>query len=124
MLIDDDNEDNYFHQLVIDEMNITENVEMALSGFDALDYLKNDNQTPPELIFLDINMPKMNGWEFLEEHNKLPETQKAKVIVIMLSSKANQEDVERTTQFPEKINFTTKPITEESVLKILEQYYP
>ena len=123
LLIDDDAEDNYFHQVVIDEMNITEHVEVALDGLEALRFLKKENQTPPELIFLDINMPKMNGWEFLKEHNKLSENQKAKVIVVMLSS-SNPEDKKRATEFPETIDFNYKPLTEKSVTKILEDYFP
>lgn len=123
LLIDDDAEDNYFHQVVIDEMNITEHVEVALDGLEALRFLKKENQTPPELIFLDINMPKMNGWEFLKEHNKLSENQKAKVIVVMLSS-SNPEDKKRAAEFPETIDFNYKPLTEKSVMKILEDYFP
>ena len=124
MLIDDDTDDNFFHKMVIDEMNITKNVEVTLSSFEALDFLKKEKQTQPELIFLDINMPKMNGWEFLEEHSKLSEEQKAKVIIIMLSSPKDSDDIKRAAGFPETIDFNYKPLTEKSMIKILEQYFP
>ena len=124
LLIDDDSEDNYFHQMTIDEMNITELVEVALNGFAALDYLKKENQTPPELVFLDINMPKMSGWEFLAAHAALDESQKAKVIVIMISSATNPEDIKRAAQFQETITFSSKPLTESALTKIVAQYFP
>ena len=124
VLIDDDADDNFFHKLVIDEMNCSEHVEVTLSGFSALGFLKKVNQSKTDLIFLDINMPKMNGWEFLEEHNKLSKEQKAKVIIIMLSSPKDPDDIKRAAQFSETIDFNYKPLTEKSLMKILEQYFP
>jgi CheY-like chemotaxis protein len=124
LLIDDDDDDNYFHKMIIDEMNITEHVEVALNGLEALDYLKDENKTKPDLVFLDINMPKMNGWEFLEEHKKLCQEQKAKIIVIMLTTSSNAEDKKRAGQCHEVTNFNSKPLTKEMLTAILEQYFP
>lgn len=124
MLIDDDADDNYFHKIVIDEMNVTEHVEIALDGLEALNYLKKDNQTPPDLIFLDINMPKMNGWEFLEEHNKLSQEQKANIIVVMLTTSSNPEDKKRAEQYADATAFKSKPLTKEMLTEIIERYFP
>ena len=124
VLVDDDADDNYFHKMIIDEMGVTEHLEVTCSGFEAIDFLKKKNQPSPELIFLDINMPKMSGWEFLEEHSKLKEEQKAKVIVIMLSSTKNPEDVKRAAGFSETIEFNYKPLTEKALFKIFEDYFP
>lgn len=124
MLIDDDEDDNYIHQMVIEEMNITEHVEVAFDGLEALDYFKKAKQTPPDLVFLDINMPKMNGWEFLEEHNKLNEDQKANVIVIMLTTSTNPEDKKRAGQYADATAFKSKPLTKEMLTEVLERYFP
>jgi len=124
LLIDDDADDNFFHKMVIDEMNCTEHVEVAFNGLEAIDYLKNENQPKPDLVFLDINMPRMNGWEFLEAHSKLKQEQKAKVIVIMLSTLKDPDDLKRAAQFSEIIDFNYKPLTENSLMQILEQYFP
>ena len=124
VLVDDDDDDNYFHKMVIDEMNVAEHVAETSSGFEVLDFLKRENQTPPELLFLDINMPKMNGWEFLDEHTKLAENQKAKVIIIMLSTVMNPVDVARAATFSETIDFNYKPLTQESLSKILAEHFP
>ena len=124
LLIDDDDDDNYFHKMIIDEMNITEHVEVALNGLEALNYLKNENQYKPDLVFLDINMPKMNGWEFLEAHSKLSKEQKAKEIVVMLTTSSNPEDKKRAEQYSEVTDFNSKPLTKEMLTVILERYFP
>ena len=124
LLVDDDVEDNYFHQIVINEMNITERIEVALNGVEALNFLKKENQTHPDLIFLDINMPKMNGWEFLQAYKEFKADQKAEVVVVMLSTSINPSDKERAEQFPDIIGFNSKPLTEEIISEILERYFP
>jgi len=124
LLVDDDVEDNYFHKIVINEMNITERIEVALNGVEALNFLKKENQTHPDLIFLDINMPKMNGWEFLQAYKEFKADQKAEVVVVMLSTSINPSDKERAEQFPDIIGFNSKPLTEEIISEILERYFP
>lgn len=124
MFVDDDEDDNYFHKIVIEKLNIVTQVAIVVNGFEALDFLKNQNQPKPDLIFLDINMPKMTGWQFLEEHSKLSEAQKAKVIIVMLSATKDQDDIKRVAKFAETIDFNYKPLTEKALIKILEQYFP
>jgi len=124
LLVDDDVEDNYFHQIVINEMNITERIEVALNGVEALNFLKKENQTHPDIIFLDINMPKMNGWEFLQAYKEFKADQNAKEVVVMLSTSLNPSDKERAEQFPDIIGFNSKPLTEEIISEILERYFP
>ncbi|CAN5333145.1 response regulator [soil metagenome] len=123
-LIDDDSEDNHFHQIVIRDMNITSTIEIAQNGLEALALLTKPNHVAPELIFLDINMPKMNGWEFLEAYQKLASVQKAKVIVVMLSTSINPSDKKRATQFVEITSFNSKPLTEEIINEILRKNFP
>jgi len=124
LLVDDDAEDNYFHQIVINEMNTTERVEVALDGMEALNFLKKENQTYPDIIFLDINMPKMNGWEFMEAYKELRADQKAKAVVVMLTTSENPEDKKKAGQFSEIIGFNSKPLTEEMLNGILERNFP
>jgi CheY-like chemotaxis protein len=123
LLIDDDAEDNHFHQMVINEMNITEHVEIALNGVEALNFLKKENQTHPDIIFLDINMPKMNGWEFMEAYKELRADQKAKIVVIMLTTSENPKDKKRAEEFSDIFGFNSKPLTEEMINGILERNF-
>lgn len=78
----------------------------------------------PNIIFLDINMPKMNGWEFLEAYKELKAGQKAKVLVVMLTTSINPSDKKRAEQFPDIIGFNSKPLTEQMISQILDRYFP
>ncbi len=124
MLIDDDDDDNYFHRFVINGMKVTEHIEIALNGEDALDFLKKENQTYPDIIFLDINMPKMSGWEFMEAYKELRADQKAKVGIVMLTTSENPSDKQKAEQFPNIIGFNSKPLTEKILNGILERNFP
>jgi CheY-like chemotaxis protein len=122
LLIDDDDEDNYFHQLVIEESSSVNSIKIIESGFEALAYIKNAGKRP-DLIFLDANMPKMNGWEFVEKYKKLDIEQKSEAIIIMLTTSLNPADKERAKNIPEIKGFETKPLTAEAFDKILWQYF-
>lgn len=124
LLVDDNYDDNYFHQIVIKGMNITDTIQVVNNGIQALEFLKNENQIIPELVFLDINMPKMNGWEFLEAYRELNLEQKAKVIIIMLTTSEDPADKERAGQLKEVIDFKVKPLTKKMLTEIVEQYFP
>ena len=122
LLVDDDYEDNVFHKLIISRMNIAESIEEANDGIEALDYLKK-SKAPPELIFLDINMPRMNGWEFLEEYKDLDAEQKAKTIIMMLSTSSNPDEIRKAREIAEVSGFKTKPLSKEMMVEILEDFF-
>ncbi len=124
LLIDDNPEDNRFHQIIIKQMDITNSIQFAENGLEALEYLKNENQIIPEIIFLDINMPKMNGWEFLEEYKHLTEKQKAKTVIVMLTTSLNPDDEKKAKLIQEITGFRTKSLTEEMLIEIIDQYFP
>ncbi|MDE1462750.1 response regulator [Spartinivicinus poritis] len=126
LLIDDNEADNFLHHLIIKKANITENVIAMTSAIDALDYLRSTNEgshPQPCLIFLDINMPRMNGWEFLEEYEKLSPDQKAKVVIVMLTTSLNPDDKEKANTINEVTGFYTKPLTQSVLDRIIKQYF-
>ncbi len=123
LLIDDDHEDCYFHQYVINKMDITNSIKTAANGLEALEFLKKENQVIPELIFLDINMPKMNGWEFLEQYKHLDPKQKAKITILMLTTSANPADVKRAEEMEDVTGYRCKPLSVEMLTEILEKYF-
>jgi CheY-like chemotaxis protein len=122
LLIDDNEADNRFHQIVLEDMGVAENIQMAESGIDALNLLEED-QITPELIFLDINMPRMNGWEFLEKYKNLAPEHRAKMIVVMLSTSSNPEDLKKAEQIPEVAEFQVKPLSKKMISEIMERYF-
>lgn len=123
LLVDDSPDDNHYHQIVINEMDITNSIQVSNNGLEAIEFLKKEKQIIPELIFLDINMPKMNGWEFLEIYKDLEITQKAKIIVMMLSTSTNPDDIKKAKEIEEVTGFQTKPMTRETITEILDEYF-
>ena len=89
-------------------------------------YLKspvNTGSTHPDLIFVDINMPRMNGWEFLEEYNKLADQFKSQAIVVMLTTSGNPDDKAKAKLSKVISDFITKPLTKEILEGIVKQYF-
>jgi len=123
LLVDDDHEDNFYHKIVIERMEIADQIAVALNGIEALDYLQKENRVIPELIFLDINMPKMNGWEFLDQYKHLDKEKKSRIVIMMLSTSANPADLKRAREIEEVTGYQTKPLTKEMLTEILDIYF-
>ncbi len=129
LLIDDDEAINEFHEIIISQVDITHNIHSVLSGQEGLDYLKSqgtyndeENAFPqPELIFLDINMPAMNGFEFMVEYDKLDKEQKAKYVIVMLTSSLNPDDKKESEKYSDIIDFLNKPLTKDSLFKLRDR---
>jgi CheY-like chemotaxis protein len=126
LLIDDDEAINFVHKRVINKLNCTEKIVTVQNGQEALEYLQSDDkgESPhPDIIFLDINMPIMNGWDFLEEYQKLKKDEKGKVVLLMLTSSLNPDDLDRASKIPEVDGFRNKPLSTEMLEVILKKYF-
>ncbi|OYQ35658.1 hypothetical protein CHU92_10620 [Flavobacterium cyanobacteriorum] len=120
MLVDDNKIDNFFHEIVIKKFNPEINVLAKESGQEALDYLNKPNNTElPDMIFLDINMPGMDGWEFLEHYKALDKSIHHSVIVVMLTTSANPDDMEYASKHNVIAEFRTKPLTLEMLKELV-----
>ncbi|MFT3822733.1 MAG: response regulator [Chitinophagaceae bacterium] len=131
LLIDDDEPTNFLNRMVVEETACANHVQVIQSGRDALDYLANkgkyanadDTYPTPDLIFLDINMPAMDGWEFLEQYEQLPSHQKGKIIMVMLTTSFNPEDESKARANGYISGFKNKPLTEITLTEILNEHF-
>jgi len=130
LCVDDDSISLTISKLLLKRTGFTNDVVTAVDGSDALDYFKDLFATStdpvadaPSLILLDINMPVMNGWEFLEAYiplfaDKLPQTK-----VIILSSTIDPEDFSRAKKFPVVAQFVSKPLSVENLAELKENEF-
>lgn len=125
LCVDDDPITLMLYKMVIAKASFTEEIITAKNGQEALDYydnLKAINQSCcPELIFLDLNMPVMGGWEFLDNFitEKYDKFNKTKVIV--LSSTIDPNDIEKSKKYSIVIDFMSKPVTKEMLENLKEK---
>lgn len=127
LLIDDDNGINFIHQRIIKNADCAEKIVVAKDGTEALAFLKsrvNGLFPQPELIFLDINMPKMDGWDFLKEYHKLSRLEKGNIVLLMLTTSLNPDDVEKAKDNEEVDDYINKPLTPARLQKVLKTYFP
>lgn len=131
MIIDDDEPTNFISSLIIDEAGCSNHLEVVDSGNKALQYLKNAVASTdtagqfimPDLIFLDINMPRMNGWEFLQEYSKLSFLPLSQPVIIMMTTSYNPEDRIKADKIREVAGYENKPLTLEIIDTVLEKYF-
>lgn len=128
LLIDDDETTNYLNHRLLSRMNTAEDIKVVTNGEEALEYLEKafagvEGYPRPDLIFVDIKMSVMDGFEFLEEYQKFDETDKNQTIMMMLTSSASFYDLEKLKQFPEVLKHYSKPLAEADVREILDEHF-
>jgi CheY-like chemotaxis protein len=107
--------------MTIEQTNFSESIvafQSASKGLDFLSGIANHPEKIPDIIFLDIKMPVMDGFGFLKEFEKLPEPVRKKSKIVMLSSSLDTNDLEQANSNPYVIMFIGKPLTVSSLEKI------
>lgn len=121
MLVDDNDTDNFISKRIIELSKFAKRVEVKNSGKSALQYLEENQNNPenlPDLIFLDINMPIVDGFVFLFEFEMFPESVKNKCKIAILSSSDNKRDIEKIVDNDYVIKFITKPLSNEALEEV------
>jgi CheY-like chemotaxis protein len=104
------------------EVDFAENIIVYSNGQEAVDGLKeiiNEKGILPEVIFLDLNMPIMNGWEFLDEYKNCQHDESKKTIIYIISSSVDPRDLERVKHYNQVDTYILKPITPDDLAKII-----
>ncbi len=127
LLIDDDFTTNYLHKKIISKSEIDLPIEVANNGKEGIDKLLALNKTINDkdtlvLIFLDINMPVMDGWGFLEIFNEIKSTLNFGTNLFIVSSSINPDDEDRAKNDPEVLDYFPKPLTVDRLLKLKANY--
>lgn len=114
LLIDDDMTVNFLHTFIIESEKIAKSLKIAETAEEALEILAGEK---PDLILLDLNMPKTDGWQFLAQYRKLvPSAQRSRIVI--LSSSADPDDKLLAERSPDISGFYNKPLTKEIILQI------
>ncbi len=132
LLIDDNETSNFLNHRLLNRMEMTENIRVFSNGQYALDYLQklnNGDYNPadptyfkPDLIFLDVNMPMLDGFEFLEIfHQELSEELKQGTVIAMLSTSSHPQDTIRASEYAAP--YIVKPLTVEKVNQLLAEKF-
>lgn len=127
LLIDDDEPTNFIHRIVLEEVGCSNEILVRDDAKEALETIKTrhlQDEPLPDLIFLDINMPGMNGWQFLEAYQQLPLFLQKGIIIVMLTTSQNPDDRRKTLTLNIVASFLTKPLTHDLVRSVLKEFFP
>ena len=122
LLIDDDAVNNYLNSKLIRKMNISDEIHVATNGSEAVKFVEERRQDCPNLIFLDLNMPAIDGFEFLEIFQKMEIPNKDKVVIVILTTSTNFGDMEKIKKYG-NFEFVNKPLKEEKISEIAQKYF-
>ncbi|GAB3196754.1 CheY-like chemotaxis protein [Pontibacter aydingkolensis] len=128
MLVDDDSTTNYLNERLLKEMQVAKQIVIMNNGREAIDYLKaaeagNEGLELPDLIFLDIKMPVMDGFSFLDAYQKEGLDMSDKVIILMLTSSASFYDLERLRNYRKVKQHFSKALTKHDIRQIMSEYF-
>ena len=127
MLIDDNEIDNLINQKIIESSGICNHIFTHTGGRSAIEFLKNaekiatttgNSELMPEIIFLDIDMPLMDGFQFLDEFENLPNSIREHCRIVMLTSSINSKDVKKSKRYANVKEYINKPLNKESLLNL------
>jgi len=130
LLVDDDIPTNFIHGKVIQKTGLAVKVKSVTNVTDASDFLmrkgkfeNGEDVFRPGIIFLDINMPGLTGWDFMDKYHRLDPVYKANIVVIMLTTSLNPADAERAKKDKEITSFLHKPLNPQILEELIAAHF-
>lgn len=122
-IIDDDQVYQLILKKTFEKSHPTQSLLQFYNGEEAIDYLKNNSSKPvselPDVLLLDINMPFMNGWQFLDALEALPNAAEYHPVIHIISSSPATDDIEMANQYTRVSSYIIKPVTKEVLASII-----
>ncbi|HVD99234.1 MAG TPA: response regulator [Cytophagaceae bacterium] len=123
-LIDDDEVYQFIFRRQVEISNLASQILIFPNGQKGFDYLKNALKDPgslPKYIFLDINMPIMDGWQFLEEFSAIKNELTEDIHIYLVTSSIDERDIEKANKISDVKEYLIKPISEHKILQVFEK---
>lgn len=123
LLIDDDEINNFLSKELITLFHPSTEVFEIANAEDAINFLREnaDNiELLPDIILIDINMPLMDGWEFIEQFQQVKNSSLEKIRIFIYTSSVNHTDVSKAMSYPAVVNIYSKPLTQQIFAEILK----
>jgi CheY-like chemotaxis protein len=122
--VDDDEISNFINERKLRGSTIADRIDVCISGMRALQLLQevvDAGEAAPEVILLDINMPIMDGFGFLDEFIKLPHAFTEGIKVAMLTSSLEKEEIRRSYEYKNVVDFINKPLSTDKIIALVEK---
>ena len=122
-IVDDDSVFQFITQKVVEKTNLVRKIKVFSNGLEAIEFLKSVRENPeelPDVILLDLAMPILNGWDFLEEYVELRPSLGKQIVLFIVSSSIDPADIERARSISEVTDFIIKPVTREKFIALVE----
>ena len=125
LLIDDDRPTNVFHRIILQDINIANKIDAVQTVEEALEILRNDNnnQVDPDIIFLDLNMPGLNGWDFINQYRQIKANRIMASKIFILTTSINPDDKIKAQQLEIVAGFRSKPLTKDMIWEIVDNHF-
>lgn len=123
-IVDDDDAFVFLTKEMVAETNMVDNISVFKNGKVALDFIemnRGNEEELPEIILLDLSMPVMDGWQFLEKYSQLDPALAKKISIYICTSSISPDDVNRAKAQSNVSNFMVKPVTPENLISMIRQ---
>jgi CheY-like chemotaxis protein len=122
LLVDDDDTTNFLNENLLRRLGVSDQVQIAHDGQQALELLGQSPPYAPTLLLLDVSMPGMDGIEFLDAYLRLPQAQQDATIIVMLTTSMDSSDLARLNELP-IAGLVSKPLNRDKINTLLQLHF-